>query len=87
MTKIETIEIEAEVVDHVRELARLRGESLSDAIDAAVSEMLARYKARTVPLVERRARVMETLELFWALPTTGEILTDADLYDEDGFPK
>jgi len=87
MTKIETIEIEAEVVDHVRELARQRGGSLSDAIDAAVREKLTRDKAQAASLEERRAKVMETLERFWALPTTGEILTDADLYDEDGFPK
>lgn len=101
MTKFETIEIESQVVEHVRELARQRGGSLSEAIDAAVLATLARDGARdgardaalgaeggsVADKAGRRAAALETLEAFWALPHAGETLTDADLYDKDGLPR
>lgn len=88
MTKIETIEIEAEVVDHVRELARQRGSSLSDAIDAAVRAMMARdeKKPDTSSDVDMDA-VNATIERFRQLPKIGPMLTDEDLYDADGLPR
>jgi hypothetical protein len=85
MTKIETIEIDAEVVDHVRELARQRGGTLSDAIDAAVREMLA-AKSETSPDIDLDA-VGEIIRRFRDLPKIGPMLTDADLYDVDGLPR
>jgi hypothetical protein len=89
MTKPGPIQIrKAQAVENIRELARLRGAGLTETVEAAVHETLEREREhRAASLEERRARVMETLERFWALPRTGEILTDADLYDEDGFPK
>ena len=89
MTKPGPIQIRnAEVVENIRELARLRGAGLTETVEAAVRETLERERRyQTTALEERRAKVMETLERFWALPRTGEMLTDADLYDEDGFPK
>lgn len=93
MTKVETIEIESRVADHVRELARQRGGSLSEAIDAAVLATLAQdtpsnvKSERVADPTDRRAAALETLEAFWALPHTGETLTDADLYDRDGLPR
>lgn len=30
---------------------------------------------------------MDLLQEIWARPRTGAVLTDADLYDEEGFPK
>lgn len=89
MTKPSPIQIRnAEVVENIRELARLRGAGLTETVEAAVRETLERERRHHIAsLEERRAKVMETLERFWALPRTGEMLTDADLYDEDGFPK
>jgi hypothetical protein len=89
MTRPGPIQIRnVEVVDNIRELARLRGAGLTEAVEAAVRETLERERARqAASLEERRAKVLETLERFWALPRTGEVLTDADLYDEEGFPK
>lgn len=93
MTKFETIEIESQVVEHVRELARQRGASLSEAIDAAVLETLGRDRARDAGVKDeqdkaaRRAAALATLKSYWALPHAGSILTDADLYDEHGLPR
>jgi len=89
MTKFETIEIESRVVDNVRELARQRGASFSDAIDVAVRETLARDRQKQLPVdkAARRAAALETLETYWALPHAGAPLTDADLYDQDGLPR
>ncbi len=88
MTKIETIEIEAEVVDHVRELARQRGGSLSDAIDAAVRAMMARdgRKPDASSDIDMDA-VNATIARFRQLPKVGPMLTDEDLYDADGLPR
>jgi hypothetical protein len=87
MTKIETIEIEAEVVDHVRELARQRGGSLSDAIDAAVSEMLTQDKARpdTSSDIDLE-KIDEIVQRFRLLPKIGPMPTDEDFYDANGLP-
>lgn len=93
MTKFETIEIESRVLGHVRELARQRGASLSEAIDAAVLATLARDATlaadvgSVVDKAGRRAAALEALEAFWALPHAGQTLTDADLYDKDGLPR
>lgn len=75
-------------MDHVRELARQRGSSLSDAIDAAVREMMTRDKAKSSASSDIDMDEVEAiLQRFRALPRTGELLTDDDLYDEDGLPK
>ncbi|MBI1685059.1 type II toxin-antitoxin system VapB family antitoxin [Caulobacter hibisci] len=89
MTKVETIEIETQVADHVRELARQRGSSLSEAIDVAVRATLERDRAQKTfaDKARRRAAALETLNAYWSLPHTGETLTDADLYDENGLPR
>lgn len=90
MTKFETIEIESQVVEHVRELARQRGGSLSEAIDAAVLKILEHDQGRGAEAVDktaRRAAALKTLNAYWALPHPGQTLTDADLYDENGLPR
>ena len=89
MTKPGPIQIRnAEVVENIRELARLRGAGLTETVEAAVRETLERERAlKADDLAARRAKVMTLLEEIWARPRTGEVLTDADLYDEEGFPK
>jgi len=89
MTKPGPIQIRnAEVVENIRELARLRGAGLTETVEAAVRETLERERAlKADDLEARQAKVMALLEEIWARPRTGEVLTDADLYDEEGFPK
>lgn len=89
MTKPGPIQIRnAEVVENIRELARLRGAGLTETVEAAVRETLEREREiRADDLGARRAKVMDLLEEIWARPIAGEALTDADLYDEEGFPK
>ena len=78
----------AEVVENIRELARLRGAGLTEAVEAAVRETLEREREiKSHDLTAREAKVMDLLEEIWARPRPGEFLTDADLYDEEGFPK
>ncbi len=89
MTKPGPIQIRnAEVVENIRELARLRGAGLTETVEAAVRETLERERIRKADDLEaRRTNVMALLEEIWARPMTGKALTDADLYDEEGFSK
>lgn len=75
-----------EVVRQIRRLADLRRQPITDAVAAVVSEALERDE-RNLSLEERRRRVDEAIARYRALPKTGEMLTDEDLYDEDGFPR
>lgn len=88
MTKVETIEIESRVADHVRELARLRGGSLSEAIDAAVLETLERDRANEprAPSVDL-AEVARIAARFRAIPERAPMPSDAEFYDADGLPR
>jgi len=88
MIKVETIEVESQVVEHVRELARQRGGSLSDAIDAAVLETLERNRSRQVrsPDVDLD-EVARIVARFQALPELAPMPGDADFYDADGLPR
>lgn len=89
MTRPGPIQIRnAEVVENIRELARLRGAGLTETVEAAVRETLEREHARRADELEgRRTKVMEILKQVWARPKADAVLTDADLYDEEGFPK
>ena len=78
----------ADVVAEVRELAAILGVSLTDAIHAAVKEQLLEKKAEA--RAEREAghrRADSMLKQIWAMPRIGPVLTDADLYDDEGMPK
>jgi hypothetical protein len=78
----------AELVRGIRELAQLKGTTITEAVETAVNTELERSrKAKDVDLAERRAAVDEILHRIWALPNIGPMLTDDDLYDEDGLPK
>ena len=74
----------------IRELAARTGETLTDAIERAVDERLARLK----PPAPRKGRVdrkklAEVLAYFDSLPKINEHLTDDEIigYDENGLPK
>jgi hypothetical protein len=75
------------VVRNIRELADLTQLPITDAVDTAVQNELARARRRMTPAQERERRIDEVLARIRALPRTGEVLTDEDLYDEDGFPR
>jgi len=89
MTKPGPIQIRnAEVVENIRELARLRGAGLTEAVEAAVRETLERERAsRRSAAADRDAEIDAIVRRFQALPRTGPLLTDDDLYGEDGLPK
>ena len=70
----------------IRELAALKGRPITEVVESAVAAELDRAR-RDLTLEERRQRVRATVARYAALPKVGPMLTDADLYDEDGFPR
>lgn len=75
-----------DVVRDVRELAALSGKPITEVVARAVRAELA--KARRIHLRDdRRQAVRDAVERFRNLPKIGPLLTDADLYDEDGLPR
>lgn len=77
-----------EVAQAIRELAEKTGQPITDAVAGAVHDALARLDAAREAEVQRKiAAVEDIVRRFNALPTVGPLLTDDDLYDEDGFPK
>ena len=75
-----------DVVRDIRELAALSALPITDVVATAVSDALARAKAR-IDLPRREATVDDLLRQFRELPIVGPMLTDDDLYDENGLPK
>ena len=69
-----------------REITRLTGESITDAVTRALEERLARLrKADTIE--QRRARIEKLLAEFDALPVLDDRSPDEILgYDENGLP-
>ena len=77
-----------DVAAAARELAVLRGLSITDAIAEALQAHLAAQKAaKQSEKAARLARADEALKRFRQLPRIGPLLTDEDFYDEDGLPK
>ncbi len=74
------------VVRDIRELANLTGRPITEAVAAAVRSELERTR-RLSGIEERRRAVDDIVKRFNELPRVGPILTDDDLYDEDGMPK
>ena len=75
----------SEVEDRIRELAKLNGTSLTEAVDRAVSDALLDAHARSP---EYRARVRNLLDELRAMdPLPAHVSSDhRDMYDEDGLP-
>ncbi|HBI18997.1 MULTISPECIES: type II toxin-antitoxin system VapB family antitoxin [unclassified Brevundimonas] len=77
-----------EVVERLREIARLEGRSITDLVEDMVRERDERLIARREAEIEAKlAAVEEIVAHFNSLPIIGPLLTDDDLYDEDGLPK
>ncbi len=77
-----------EVAERLRSLARLEGKSITELVEEMVRERDERLtSAREADIAERRRGVEEAVRRFNALPIVGPLLTDDDLYDEDGLPK
>lgn len=75
-----------EVVRDIRELAALKGKPITDAVaDAVKSELVRARRASDVEI--RRREIRRLVDEFNALPKVGPMLTDEDLYDQDGLPK
>ena len=78
----------SEVTEEARALAALTGVSITDAIGIAVKRQLEIERAKAaVKLAKRRKDVEKLLAEIRRLPVVGPILTDDDLYDENGLPK
>jgi hypothetical protein len=75
-----------QVVREVRELAALTRMSEADAVAEAVRSELQRVR-REMTVEERIRAVDEIVKRFAALPIIGPMLTDDDLYDEEGLPR
>jgi hypothetical protein len=75
-----------DVVRDIRELAALKRKPITEAVADAVKSELERAR-RTSDVETRRREVRRLVEEFNALPRVGPMLTDDDLYDEDGLPK
>ncbi len=77
-----------EVVRAIRRLAAKRGKPITDTLGEVVGAELNRIDCVDEAQVQRRlVAARRIVAEFSALPVVGPLLTDDDLYDEDGFPK
>jgi hypothetical protein len=77
-----------DVTEDIRTLATLMKTSITDAVASAVKNQISAERAKSeARFEERKARSMKILKELWALPIIGPLITDDDLYDEDGLPK
>jgi hypothetical protein len=76
------------VVRDIRELSALTGKPITEAVAGAVQAQLQRERRlRDGEIARRLEEVREIVKRFNSLPRVGPMLTDEDLYDEDGMPK
>lgn len=73
----------SDVTDNIRKLAKQRRRPITDVVAEAVQRALQDDEAE---FERKMAAVDATVKRFNALPVVGPMLTDADLYDEDGLP-
>jgi len=77
-----------EVVRAIRELAEGSGQPITEAVANAVREALQRRAAADEAEYQQRlAAIRDAVKRFNELPIVGPLLTDDDLYDEDGLPR
>jgi hypothetical protein len=77
-----------DVVRSIRALAEKTGRPITDAVAQAVEAELKRREAEDEQEFQRRLRAIDAaVERFHALPIVGPLLTDDDLYDDDGLPR
>jgi hypothetical protein len=73
-----------EVAERLRRISQREGRSITDVIDALSLKAEQEHEAE----VQRKiACAEEIIAHFQSLPIVGPLLTDDDLYDEDGLPK
>jgi hypothetical protein len=78
----------AETVERLRRLAAFEGKTITDLVDEMVRERDERLTTDREAEIQRKiAAVNKIVAHFQALPIVGPLLTDDDLYDEDGLPK
>lgn len=75
-----------DVARDIRELAAMTGDNITDVVGKLVRAELDRERRRRSP-EERERAIDRILAQVRALPRTGRVLTDDDLYDEYGLPK
>jgi hypothetical protein len=75
-----------DVVRDIRELATLTHRPITEVVAVAVRAELERERRRATPDA-RRQEIDRIVAEYAALPKTGRMLTDDDLYDENGLPK
>ena len=75
-----------DVIQDIRELAALRAQPMTEIIGQLVKAELRRERSRE-NIQQRREAIDELVRQFNKLPIVGPILTDDDLYDQDGLPK
>jgi antitoxin VapB len=73
----------------IRQLAKRTGETLTEAVERAVEERLARLPPRRKQSRIDRKKLARVLDYFNSLPKANEHLTDDEIigYDENGVPK
>ena len=77
-----------EAVRIIRELAARKGQPITRALrDMAKAELDRIDEAEEARVQRRLDAIHEIVEKLHELPILGPLLTDDDLYDEDGLPK
>lgn len=77
-----------DVAERLRNMALREGLSITELVDQMAREREARTdEARRAEIERKIAAVNEIVREFNALPVLGPLLTDDDIYDEDGLPK
>lgn len=72
----------------LRRLAAAERRTITDLVDEMARQRDRQFTSSKDADYQRRlAAVNETVRRFQALPIVGPLLTDDDLYDEDGLPK
>lgn len=72
----------------LRRLAAAERRTITDLVDEMARQRDRQFtSSRDADYQRRLAAVNETVRRFQALPIVGPLLTDDDLYDEDGLPK
>lgn len=77
-----------DVAERLRNMALREGLSITELVDQMTREREARPdEARRAEIERKIAAVNEIVREFNALPVLGPLLTDDDIYNEDGLPK
>jgi len=77
-----------EVVRAIREVAARKGQPITQALGELAQAELDRIDADEEARVQRKlAAIREAVDALHRLPRVGPLMTDDDLYDEDGLPR